>query len=315
MANLPEDNSAWIPAIYQLEETDPVEGGPGGVDNLQSTQLGNRTAWLKARALAALRMEDIKPISGTYNVTSADIGQVLSVHVPTGAVINLPPLAGFPKGNPLCIVVAETGTGSTVALNGSGGNVIENYLNSGDGVVSYTLIQGSRIVLIATETSWVIVLKSTPVVVTSGFAPGDVKFTAAPASVPQPGFLLCQGQIVSRTTYADLFAAIGTTWGVGDALTTFQLPDYRDRFPRIHNGGNGHDVGRVFGSYQADSLKDHTHTVTVQETQGGIDFGDGSTRSSFTGESLDMLTTSSPSTGAAAETRPINAGVNGWIKY
>lgn len=43
------------------------------------------------------------------------------------------------------------------------------------------------------------------------------------------GFLLCQGQAVSRTTYAVLFAAIGTTYGAGDGVTTFNLPDYRGR--------------------------------------------------------------------------------------
>lgn len=45
-----------------------------------------------------------------------------------------------------------------------------------------------------------------------------------------PSFwLLCYGQAVSRTTYADLFAAIGTTYGVGDGSTTFNLPDLRGR--------------------------------------------------------------------------------------
>jgi microcystin-dependent protein len=43
------------------------------------------------------------------------------------------------------------------------------------------------------------------------------------------GWLLCQGQAVSRTDFADLFAAIGTTWGAGDGTTTFGLPDLRGR--------------------------------------------------------------------------------------
>jgi len=48
--------------------------------------------------------------------------------------------------------------------------------------------------------------------------------SAAPA-----GALLCYGQLVSRTTYAGLFAAIGTTFGAGDLSTTFNLPDLRSR--------------------------------------------------------------------------------------
>lgn len=48
------------------------------------------------------------------------------------------------------------------------------------------------------------------------------------SSIPS-GFLECNGQAVSRTTYADLFAVIGTTYGVGDGSTTFDLPDLQDR--------------------------------------------------------------------------------------
>ena len=44
------------------------------------------------------------------------------------------------------------------------------------------------------------------------------------------GFLLCNGAAVSRTTYANLFKAIGTTYGAGDGSKTFNLPDLRDRF-------------------------------------------------------------------------------------
>lgn len=47
-------------------------------------------------------------------------------------------------------------------------------------------------------------------------------------TIPE-GFLLCNGVAVSRTTYANLFAAIGTLYGAGDGSTTFNLPDARDR--------------------------------------------------------------------------------------
>jgi hypothetical protein len=59
----------------------------------------------------------------------------------------------------------------------------------------------------------------------------------------QPGanaddYLECNGQNVSRTTYANLFVAIGTTWGVGDGATTFTLPDRRRRVA-VGAGGTG----------------------------------------------------------------------------
>lgn len=44
------------------------------------------------------------------------------------------------------------------------------------------------------------------------------------------GYLSCNGALVSRTQFADLFAAIGTTWGTGDGKTTFKLPNMHHRF-------------------------------------------------------------------------------------
>lgn len=57
-----------------------------------------------------------------------------------------------------------------------------------------------------------------------GDLPGFVKICAHNGTVPD-GYLLCDGSAVSRTTYADLFDAIGTTWGAGDGSTTFNLPN------------------------------------------------------------------------------------------
>lgn len=65
--------------------------------------------------------------------------------------------------------------------------------------------------------------------VARGVKTGSVELFAG-ASVPE-GYLLCNGAAVSRTTYADLFDAIGTIYGAGDGSTTFNLPDFRDRYP------------------------------------------------------------------------------------
>lgn len=58
--------------------------------------------------------------------------------------------------------------------------------------------------------------------------PAGVIIPFAGKSVPT-GYLLCNGAAVSRTNYANLFAAIGTLYGAGDGSTTFNLPDARDR--------------------------------------------------------------------------------------
>lgn len=68
------------------------------------------------------------------------------------------------------------------------------------------------------------------------------------------GYVKANGANVSRTTYAALFAAIGTTFGAGDGSTTFALPDLRGEFPRGWDDGRGVDSGRVFGSTQANGI-------------------------------------------------------------
>jgi microcystin-dependent protein len=60
--------------------------------------------------------------------------------------------------------------------------------------------------------------------------PAGVMNMFAGATAPT-GYLLCQGQAISRTTYADLFTAIGTTYGTGDGSTTFNLPNMQGRVP------------------------------------------------------------------------------------
>ncbi|MCR4299980.1 MAG: tail fiber protein, partial [Sulfuricaulis sp.] len=73
------------------------------------------------------------------------------------------------------------------------------------------------------------------------------------------GWLKANGAAVSRTTYAALFAAIGTTFGAGDGTTTFNLPDQRGEIIRGWDDGRGVDSGRVFGSWQADEFRSHSH--------------------------------------------------------
>jgi len=76
------------------------------------------------------------------------------------------------------------------------------------------------------------------------------------------GYLLCTGGLVSRTTYAALFAVIGTTFGAGDGSTTFTLPDFRNRFPV--GAGSTYNVAATGGSADA-VVVSHTHTATVTD--------------------------------------------------
>ena len=70
-----------------------------------------------------------------------------------------------------------------------------------------------------------------------GIVPPGMIAPYAGKTAPE-GWLLCDGSAVSRTTYADLYAAIGTTYGAGNGSTTFTLPDLRGRVPAGANASN-----------------------------------------------------------------------------
>ena len=75
--------------------------------------------------------------------------------------------------------------------------------------------------------------------------PSGVAFPYAGKTVPS-GFMACNGGTISRTTYAKLFAAIGTAWGAGDGSTTFKLPDWRNR--TVMGANNANEVGTYLES-------------------------------------------------------------------
>jgi microcystin-dependent protein len=65
------------------------------------------------------------------------------------------------------------------------------------------------------------------------------------SGVVPTGYLLCDGQAVSRAAYADLFNAIGVTWGAGDGATTFNVPDMRGRTPVGRDNMGGVAANRI----------------------------------------------------------------------
>jgi microcystin-dependent protein len=107
--------------------------------------------------------------------------------------------------------------------------------------------------------------------------PLGVILAYAPAT-PPTGWLACDGAAVSRTTYAALFAKIGTTYGPGDNSTTFGLPDLRGRSP-IGAGQGAGLTNRVRGSaFGAEShpltpgetaIRNHTHADTLNFVDNG----------------------------------------------
>lgn len=95
-------------------------------------------------------------------------------------------------------------------------------------------------------------------------APAGQVATFARSSAPT-GWLKANGAAVSRTAYAELFAAIGTTFGAGDGFVTFNLPDLRGEFVRGWDDGRGLDGGRTFGSVQGYTLQSHNHSGSATD--------------------------------------------------
>lgn len=143
--------------------------------------------------------------------------------------------------------------------------------------------------------------------------PGDIKITAR-ATEPS-GWLFCFGQAISRTTYSDLFSAIGETYGVGDGTTTFNVPDIRGRVVagqddmggssanRLTNqsGGLNGDILGATGGAETHTLTEaqlaaHTHTYTGNTSTPGTDQGYSGSNPNTTPGSV---ATSSTGSGAA----------------
>ncbi len=97
----------------------------------------------------------------------------------------------------------------------------------------------------------------------------------AAAAVPT-GWLPCDGAAVLRATYPSLFSVIGTTWGVGDGVTTFNLPDFRGR-GTIGSGSGAGLTARTLAATGGEEthllttaeVPAHTHSLVLSSAGGG----------------------------------------------
>jgi microcystin-dependent protein len=123
--------------------------------------------------------------------------------------------------------------------------------------------------------------------------PGQI--TAYGGDAAPTGWFLCDGSAVSRVTYADLFTAIGTKYGVGDGSTTFNVPNLKGRFPIGLDSGDTdfNDRGKTGGHKL---LQAHTHSAVadvggyLRSATGSLGFnpGVGNTGSAGGGDAQNM---------------------------
>ena len=167
-----------------------------------------------------------------------------------------------------------------------------------------------------------------------GGVPAGTVITYASSTVPS-GFLECNGTNVSRSTYAQLYSAIGSTWGSGDGSSTFGLPDLRGEFVRGWDNGRNIDQSRNFATSQSSQNQQHNHSISDpshSHTQRGLALSGGSGSVAITlgsGQSYQIgysgsqssITTGSASTGISisnaggTESRPRNVSLMYIIKF
>jgi|688.fasta_scaffold38653_2 microcystin-dependent protein len=184
-------------------------------------------------------------------------------------------------------------------------NVVSSYNIVGDNVQATTFVAES-----GTFTSTVTAPTapngtSTEQIATTEFVINNAQPSGSlimwPTATPPAGWLLCNGQAVSRSTYATLFGIISTTFGAGNGSTTFNLPDYRDRMPV--GAGTLYGVGATGGSKDAIVVA-HSHTLSGGSVSGTFVTGVSTSSSSFNTIGSSAITSVSTTTGSPTYTNP-----------
>lgn len=164
-------------------------------------------------------------------------------------------------------------------------------------------------------------MKSISDVADSAYSLGGVPIATilpyAGATAPTK-YALCYGQAISRTTYAALFTAIGTTYGTGDGSTTFNLPDLRGRVPAGQDDMGGTSANRLTGQtggVNGDTLGGvggtETHKLTVTEMPAHTHGPDTSLASSFYGDYAAGGLNGGRPTGGGTQLRMMTTGSTG----
>jgi microcystin-dependent protein/outer membrane murein-binding lipoprotein Lpp len=261
----------------------------GAVNNAKIADLSVNTAKLADATITTAKIADA-------NVTTAKLvnGSVTTDKILDGAV-----------------TTADLANGSV-----NSDKIADNTINSidiGDGQVQNADLAGSSVDL----------GKLVAAVQQALNPPGTIMAYAGDTA--PPGWVLCDGAYLNRTTYATLFAVVSTRFGTSTS-TNFAVPDFRGRFLRGWDGGIGRDpdrgsrtamqlggvTGDKVGSVQGDQFRAHKHDVPNNSTGSGVN-QNSLIESSDSNEDYS----STPGTGmtGGSETRPINANVNYIIKY
>mgnify|MGYP000949570363 CR=1 FL=1 len=256
MANLKE-TAQWEEGIYQWETTDPVLGGENGVDNKPTRQLANRTVWLKQELEAAQQSLANRLISAGAGLTGGgNLSADRSIALATPSMLSGSTANWAGNG-----AVGHTHELAAATATLAGVVKLINTLNSTATDAALSAAQGKALNDAIAQLNTLLTGYTA-----NSFCPSGMIMTFATDYAPA-GWLKANGAAVSRTLYANLFAAIGTRFGAGDGYSTFNLPDLRGEFARFWDDGRGVDAGRGLGTWQNDAVQNWEAVFTYQRAQ------------------------------------------------
>jgi microcystin-dependent protein len=237
MADISVDPFTWSSTAASNSPSGGTSVGTGLDDNLRAMQ-----AAMKAF------IEPLSSVAGTNTITATFAG-----------------LTAYASGQSFGFTPAETNTGAaTINITALGA---KNIFLNGAALVGYEMRKNQPVRLFYDGTQFNIISGAHG----DGTPLGTV-LPHAPATAPS-GFLLCYGQAVSRTTYADLFGLLSTTYGTGDGSTTFNVPDLRGRVAAGQDDMGGSSANRLTnqsGGLNGDTLGAtggaETHTLSGAES-------------------------------------------------
>ena len=274
---------------------------------------------------AAIRVQDsADPDSSPFVVDNAG-----SVGIGTAAPSNALDVAGG------AIQISTAGGTSRTVMSADLTDSIFSVNDDRNFTVKTNTVTRMTVNSTAATTTVPVVLPADPTTALQATTKQYVDLIGNPAGIIAPfagttapsGWLKCEGQAVSQTTYAALYAAIGATWNTGgEGAGNFRLPDLRGMFVRgtgtNATGSSSGAVGPSVGAYATDTYLNHSHAITdpththtysdrlTAGGSGGIAGGaqytggqTGTTAAASTGISVNTSTT------GGTETKPKNYGV------
>jgi microcystin-dependent protein len=229
------------------------------------------------------------------------------------ATLTVTPTQTFVSGNTVTPATLNQLAQSTVAL--TAGTIVDADVSASAAIALSKLATGALPTAITVSSANMVTATA------QALLPAGAVMPFAMITPPQ-GWLAANGTAYSRSTYATLFAAIGTTFGSGDGSTTFNLPDLRGIFVRGSGSQtiSGTTYNKTFAAKEQDGLNTHSHdyydsnweSTNSSPAGGAISATWGAPGTLFR---YNYTKTTISTNGAASETRPANIALLYCIKF